>query len=282
MGLSDAAKGENVLEARWNPMLDAIKYIFQDPSGPFIIAVADTPEPDKILFLSPPRSLKEFRESNDKPSLLNAGLASDDSLPKSRRLKKGKTEWILEQGWNRPQHPFNNYFSIPGPMGMNLNELLEFCLHSYVHAFDLTGDEHFGLNLSLVDQQYLAANFLTFHEKTGSWTIPSKARTSAAATATQLESQPLMISDEPSASTPPADKEFASPTSGTSTWKDSVGRDLHVGAEVSFSGKSGSNVLQIDGVVVGENAGKARIEVAGGQPLPKNEYLIPWSNLRLR
>lgn len=282
MGLSDAAKGESVLEARWKPMLEAIKYIFQDPSGPFIIAVADTPEPDKILFLSPPRSLKEFRESDDQPSLLNAGLASDDSLPKARRLKKGKTEWILGQGWNRPQHPFNNYFSIPGPMGMNLNELLEFCLHSYVHAFDLTGDEHFGLNLSLVDQQYLAANFLTFHERSGSWTIPSNASTPAASPTTQVESQPPKISDEPSASKPMADKRFASPTSGKEPWKDSAGKDLHVGAEVSFSGKSGNTVLQIDGVVVGESAGKARIEVAGGQPLPKNEYLIPWTNLRLK
>jgi hypothetical protein len=212
MGLSDAAKGEIVLEARWKPMLDAIKYIFQDPSGPFIIVVADTPEPDKILFLSPPRSLKEFRESSDQPSLLNAGLASDDSLPKARRLKKGKTEWILAQGWNRPQHPFNNYFSIPGPMGMNLNELLEFCLHSYVQAFDLTGDEHFGLNLSLVDQQYLAANFLTFHEKSGSWTIPLTAKTSTATPVTQVESQPPKISDEPSDSSPPANKKFASHT----------------------------------------------------------------------
>lgn len=59
-------------------------------------------------------------------------------------------------------------------------------------------------------------------------------------------------------------------------WRDSNGKIVHVGAQVSFLAKSKGESVSIPGLLLGERDGKAVIEVQGGALLPPNEYLIPW------
>lgn len=69
------------------------------------------------------------------------------------------------------------------------------------------------------------------------------------------------------------------PNKGT-IWKDSSGRDLGVGAKVSFFITKKGETVEVEGILLGEKDGKAHIEVGPGNPLPKNDYSIAWSVVR--
>lgn len=60
-------------------------------------------------------------------------------------------------------------------------------------------------------------------------------------------------------------------------WKDSQGRGLHVGANVTFLANSKGQSVSIPGTLLGERDGQALIEVSSGALLPRNDYSIPWS-----
>lgn len=64
-------------------------------------------------------------------------------------------------------------------------------------------------------------------------------------------------------------------------WRDGQGRELHVGAKVSFLANSRGQSVSIPGVLLGERDGKALIEVGSGAMLPKNDYAIPWNVVSL-
>lgn len=64
-------------------------------------------------------------------------------------------------------------------------------------------------------------------------------------------------------------------------WRDSQGRELHVGAKVTFFANSRGQSVAISGVLLGERDGKALIEVGSGALLPKNDYSIPWNVVSL-
>lgn len=64
-------------------------------------------------------------------------------------------------------------------------------------------------------------------------------------------------------------------------WQDNQGNNLSVGAQVSFPLNSNGSPVLITGLLLGEKAGKARIEVTGGGPLPKGDYSIDWSLVSL-
>ena len=65
-------------------------------------------------------------------------------------------------------------------------------------------------------------------------------------------------------------------------WKDSRGRDLNVGSQVSFLANSRGESVSIAGILVGEQDGKALIQVQKGALLPANDYAIPWTVVSLR
>jgi hypothetical protein len=259
-----------MLEPQWEPLLRAIVHTFKDPGGPMIIGVADGPEIEKLLFLSPGRSPKQFRESTNQPALLNAGISSDESLSKGNRLSASKTNWLLANGWNRPQHPFNLFFSISGDMGLGLNELLSHCLESFVNTFDLTGAESFSLNISAEDARVFQESMLTFDSTRGTWNIPGgKAKAAAPAFSKSKNSEDKF----------PQSKAKPSMEGVPTSIPD---HGFHVGSEVSFSAKSSGRVVTIEAIFVGEKDGQARVEVPGSQKVPKGEYLVPFSIVKNR
>jgi hypothetical protein len=259
-----------MLEPQWEPLLRAIAHTFKDPGGPMIIGVADGPDIEKLLFLSPGRSPKQFRESTNQPALLNAGISSDDSLSKSSRLSASKTSWLLANGWNRPQHPFNLYFSLSGDMGLGLNDLLSHCLESFVNTFDLTGAESFTLNISAEDARVFQKSMLTLDTSRGTGSIPGvKQGSGAPSAAKSRNSEEKLVS----AKTKPS-KDQARPSVPD--------HGFHVGSEISFSAKSSGKVVTIEAIFVGEKDGQARVEVPGSQKVPKGEYLVPFSIVKNR
>ena len=245
-------------------------HTFKDPGGPMIIGIADGPEVEKLLFLSPGRSPKQFRESTNQPALLNAGISSDDSLSKGSRLGASKINWLLSNGWNRPQHPFNLYFSISGDMGLGLDELLSHCLESFVHTFDLTGSESFTLNISAEDARVFQKSMLAFDNARGTWSIPGRRGQSSA---------PAFPNRKNPDDKPPVAKRKVSNEKAAAPVTD---HGFHVGSKISFSAKSSGKVVTIDAIFVGEKSGQARVEVSGSQKVPKGEYLIPFSILKNR
>lgn len=64
-------------------------------------------------------------------------------------------------------------------------------------------------------------------------------------------------------------------------WTDAHGKELHVGAKVTFFANSRGQSVAIPGVLLGERDGKALIEVGSGALLPKNDYSIPWNVVSL-
>ena len=235
-----------------------------------IIGVADGPEIEKLLFLSPGRSPKQFRESTNQPALLNAGISSDESLSKSSRLSVSKTNWLLANGWNRPQHPFNLYFSISGGMGLGLNDLLSHCLESFVKTFDLTGAESFSLSISAEDARIFQESMLSFDSARGTWSIPGgKTKVAAPAFSKSKDSEEKF----------PQSKAKLSKNSAKPSIPD---HGFHVGSEISFSAKSSGKVVTIEAIFVGEKDGQARVEVPGSQKVPKGEYLVPFSIVKNR
>lgn len=235
-----------------------------------IIGLADGPDIEKVLFLTPGRSPKQFRESTNKPALLNAGIASDDSLSKGNRLSASKTNWLLANGWNRPQYPFNLYFSISGDMGLSLEDLLSYCLESYVHTFDLTGSESFTLNISAEDARVFQKSMLSLDTSRGTWSIPGVKKQGGVPAAAKSK-----ISDDKSVSA-------KTRSSGNKAEPSVPHHGFHVGSEISFSAKSSGKVVTIEAIFVGEKDGQARVEVPGSQKVPKGEYLVPFSILKTR
>lgn len=65
-------------------------------------------------------------------------------------------------------------------------------------------------------------------------------------------------------------------------WKDASGKDLNVGSQVSFLANSRGESVSIAGILVGEQDGKALIQVPKGALLPANDYAIPWTVVSLR
>lgn len=78
-------------------------------------------------------------------------------------------------------------------------------------------------------------------------------------------------------------EEFKEVDSGPArpVWKDSQGKDLHVGAKVTFLANSRGKSVSIPGTLLGDRNGQALIEVSSGALLPRNDYTIPWNVVTL-
>lgn len=263
----------------FRPLLGAIKHCFIEPGGPFIITAVDYDRNDRQLYISPPASLKSFRESDSKTELLNVGISGDLLLGKKHKLSQSKVQWLLDRGWNRPQQPFNPYFSTAGTQGKTLEEIFEWALYSFVQTFDLEPSFEFGLNLSLIDQEHLKGGLLELNEDTGVWTIPATPNRKPEA-ASPEQSKVDLFSEEPVQLETVKIEEPSNQAASMAGSESGLERSgLHVGSEVKFTAKSGGKAITLSGQLLGEKDGKARVSVSGGAHLPKNEYLISWSIL---
>lgn len=80
-----------------------------------------------------------------------------------------------------------------------------------------------------------------------------------------------------------SEEEFKEVDSGPARpdWKDSQGKELRVGAKVTFLANSRGQSVSIPGTLLGDRNGQALIEVSSGALLPRNDYAIPWNVLTL-
>ena len=92
------------LDARFQPVLDALSYVFEEPGGVFMMsAITADNGVNEQLTIAPPSSLKLFRNAENKSELLNLGLAGNGLL--ARRISAENQSWLLAQGWTNSHAP---------------------------------------------------------------------------------------------------------------------------------------------------------------------------------
>ena len=308
------------MDARWRPLVDALIFLFEDPKGPIFISAVDGDDNQKHFVVSPPASLKSFRESDHPEELLNAGIPGDGVLSKRYKHRPIKLHLLNELGWVRPQHPFNNYFSLGAPNGRSVAQLLEYCVDSFAQVFDVEPTGLFRISLATVDAEAIHGRFLDYVPEQDAWRLRESAGTPTEVQDSSFDDIDLeeinwdeveleYVEDEvkpevavetqipapekvpePEARNEPApvpEPEPALPTdvqttsSGGQTWTDADGKEVHVGAKVQFTVASDGAPVTIQGTLLGETDGAALIEVSNSLVIPKNDYAIPWSIVRL-
>lgn len=103
----------------------------------------------------------------------------------------------------------------------------------------------------------------------------------------EVKSEPEVIAEQPASPASSSDSEALAVTVDEKVierqfWKDARGNDLNVGSQVSFLANSRDESVSIAGILVGEQDGKALIQVQKGALLPANDYAIPWTVVSLR
>lgn len=308
------------MDARWRPLVDALIFLFEDPKGPIFISSVDGDDNQKHFVVSPPASLKSFRESDHPEELLNAGIPGDGVLSKRYKHRPIKLHLLNELGWVRPQHPFNNYFSLGAPNGRSVAQLLEYCVDSFAQVFDVEPTGLFRISLATVDAEAINGRFLDYVPEHDAWRLIDSANEAATTDApavdevfdwdsiedddinwdeVELEYVEDEVKPEVEAETqiPVPDKveepatkddpdparptDAQTPNSAGQTWRDADGKDVHVGAKVQFTVASDGAPVTIQGTLLGETDGAALIEVSNSLVIPKNDYAIPWSIVRL-
>ena len=302
------------MDARWRPLVDALVFLFEDPKGPVFISALDGDDNQKHFVVSPPASLKSFRESDHPEELLNAGIPGDNVLSKRYKHRPIKLHLLNELGWVRPQHPFNNYFSLGAPNGRSVAQLLEYCVDSFAQVFDVEPTGLFRISLATVDAEAIHGRFLDYVPEQDAWRLRESAGTPTETQDSNFDEIDLdeinwdeaefeyvedevkpeveaeaqipapekvtesVNRDEPEPVLPTDDQ---TPSSGGQTWRDADGKEVHVGAKVQFTVASDGSPVTIQGTLLGETDGAALIEVSNSLVIPKNDYAIPWSIVRL-
>jgi hypothetical protein len=285
--------------------------MFEDPKGPIIIYVLDGDDNQKHLIVSPPASLKAFRESSNPEQLLNAGIPGDNVLSKRYKHHPRKIQLLNELGWVRPQHPFNNYFSLGAPKGRSVAQLIEYCVDSFAQVFDVEPDGLFRISLATVDAEAIHGRFLDYIPEQDAWRLRQSSvpvKSSEEETVDDLDLEEIAWDDvelehsgedvqaetpipepvstpepEPKLETEPAISTTVSPPTlpAAQAWKDAAGKDVHVGAKVQFTVANNGVPVTIEGTLLGETNGAALVEVSNSVVIPKNDYAIPWNIVRL-
>jgi len=168
------------LDARWQPLVDALVFLFEDPKGPIFISAVDGDDNQKHIVVSPPASLKSFRESERPEELLNAGIPGDGVLSKRYKHHPSKAQLLKELGWVRPQHPFNNYFSLGAPNGRSVPQLIEYCVDSFAQVFDVEPTGLFRISLATVDAEVIHGRFLDYVPEQDAWRLRDAGSVTAA------------------------------------------------------------------------------------------------------
>lgn len=266
------------LDVRFLPVLNALKYVFEEPGGVFMMAAvtADNGFAEQLT-IAPPSSLKAFRNADNKSELLNLGLAGNGLL--SRRISAESQAWLVSLGWQPPQEPFNQFYAMTGRGDLALDELLAIALESWVTAYAVTPNTPIAMHLSLEQQNHIAANFLDMDAQTFVFTIPGFEPNirlePAPPKKSRAKKKPVAEEAEPkteAARQAPAKTEPA---------KAQALGGLRIGDRATFMAADASGKpVRIEGTIVGEADGKARFEVRGSQHLPDNVYVLPWDALK--
>ena len=261
------------LNPAFQPLLEAVKYVMYEPGGVFIIAAAteDNQTAEQITF-APPSSGKLYRAAENKAALINLGLVGNGML--RRKITPEAEKWLVDQGWAKPQEPFNPHYSMTNRGDLTLDELLEFALESWIIAYGVTPNTPFGMHLALFQQEEIAAKYLTLDTETYLFTIPGYEPN------VRFEPVPPK-KPRKKAAKPAATQEETSAQQQKNTTKASATLFGHfnVGDSVSFQIASGTQTIDVVGELVGEQDGKARVKVTGHSVVPDNTYSLPWGQL---
>jgi len=106
-------------------------------------------------------------------------------------------------------------------------------------------------------------------------------------TPAEVKAEPEVVESEPESPKSPSDSDGIAVAVDEKAierqfWKDARGNDLNVGSQVSFLANSRGESVSIAGILVGEQDGKALIQVQKGALLPANDYAIPWTVVSIR
>jgi hypothetical protein len=290
------------LDARWTPLVDALVFLFEDPKGPIFISALDGDDNQKHFVVSPPPSLKAFRESSNPEELLNAGIPGDGVLSKRYKHRPSKVQLLKDLGWVRPQHPFNSYFSLGSPNGRSVAQLLEYSVDSYAQVFDVEPTELFRISLATVDAEAIHGRFLDYIPEHDAWRlreVDSSSKTSEGESFDDIDLDEIAFDEvefEDSEDAvkleveilppelklePVTQPETQAPSSAGQALRDADGIEVHVGAKVKFTVANDGAAVTIQGTLLGESNGAALIEVSNSLVIPKNDYAIPWNIVRI-
>lgn len=257
------------LDPAFQPLMDAVNYVMADPGGMLVIAaLTEANQNAEQLTIAPPSSLKAFRAAENKAELLNIGLVGNSHLKK--KISPEAQEWLVRMGWARPQEPFNPHYSVSGRKDLDLGDLLERAVESWVRAYEISPNTPFIMNLSKVQQDEIAAKYLTLDPETFVFTLPG------------FESNIEFEKPKPRTTKPKKEKEPEpkKPATRPSTKSKAQFGKFTEGDQVSFQISAGGDFLDVTGTLIGEKDGKARVQVAGHKLVPDNIYPIPWTSLK--
>lgn len=267
------------LDVRFQPVLSALQYIFDEPGGIFMMsAITADNGVSEQLTIAPPSSLKLFRNAENKSELLNLGLAGNGLL--ARKISAENQTWLLAQGWTPPQEPFNQFYGMTTRSDLALDELLVLALESWIRAYEVSPNTPITMHLSLEQQNYIAANFLKLDPETFVFTIPGFEPNillePAPPKKSRAKKKPVAEAAEPK----PADAQRKAPAKKKPSSTHATG-GLNIGDRAVFmAADENGKPVSIEGTIVGEADGKARFEVRGSRHLPDNNtYALPWSAL---
>ena len=257
------------------PLLDAVKYIFQAPGGVFMVrAITLENQGAETLTIAPPSSMKAFEKAENKAELLNLGLVGNGYLKK--KISPESLKWLKTHGWADPQEPFNPHHSVSGRGGLSLDAILEFALESWVTAYGVTPETPLSLHVSLEDQEYIAAKFLTLDRETFAYMIPGftpnivlEPAPPKRKRAPKKESKPQITTQDKPVKKVQRPPQETQPAEGEAKGSLKVGNKGSI--KVSIQGES----RKITGTILGFERGKIRLEVKGSPYVKDQVFLVP-------
>ena len=257
------------------PLLDAVKYIFQAPGGVFMVrAITLENQGAETLTIAPPSSMKAFEKAEKKAELLNLGLVGNGYLKK--KISPESLKWLKTHGWADPQEPFNPHHSVSGRGDLSLDAILEFALESWVIAYAVTPQTPLSLHVSLEDQEYIAAKFLTLDRETFAFMIPGftpnlvlePAPPKRKRAAKKANTPEKSIQEKPVKKVQRASRE-------TKPEETQAKGALKVGNLASIKVSIQSESRKITGTILGFERGKIRLEVKGSPYVKDQVFLVP-------
>ena len=269
----------------FGPLLEAVKYIFEAPGGVFMVrSITIENQGAETLTIAPPSSMKLFESAENKAELLNLGLIGNGYLKK--KISPKSLAWLKEHGWADPQEPFNPHHSVSGRSDLSLDEMLEFALESWVVAYDVSPEAPLSLHTSLVDQEHIAANFLTLDRETFAFMIPGFKPNIVLEPAPPKRKRPPKKSES-------AKKDVAKSTEATkspapkkaeaqqSSVKQSSPSGFSVGASAHLKVVIQGQKRNIVGTILSLEGDKVRLQVKGSAYVKDQVFLVPQNKLTL-
>lgn len=268
----------------FGPLLEAVKYIFEAPGGVFMVrSITVENQGAETLTIAPPSSMKLFESAENKAELLNLGLIGNGYLKK--KISPKSLAWLKEHGWADPQEPFNPHHSVSGRGDLSLDEMLEFALESWVIAYDVSPEAPLSLHTSLVDQEHIAANFLTLDRETFAFMIPGFKPNMVLEPAPPKRKRPPKKADSKKSNTKPAGAAKtanpAKPELKTPAPKKPANSGFAVGDTAHLKVVIQGQKKNIAGIILGIDGDKVRLQVKGSAYVKDQVFLVPSGKLTL-